>query len=175
MQPYHCTVVTSNATLQCGPCFSAISHRHLSSVDEGMAYFHPGLVIKRSCLDVYGPRSYGSRSQQLTYIRLRYTAWLIIAASLDGFSRASTSTTLAPQHCRCRARQQECRDRHLVFVHFEQPDAPAQRRAACRFQGRAQHRPQRHHPRSEHRLCVISTSPKVHSWRAYPQSLRSVH
>ena len=43
MQPYGCTVVPSNATLQCRPRFSTISHR-LSSFAEGMAYFHPGLV-----------------------------------------------------------------------------------------------------------------------------------
>ena len=51
--------------------------------------------------------SYGSRSQLLTYIRLRYAARSIIAASLDGFSRASTST--APGHW-----PKPCRSRHQV-------------------------------------------------------------
>src|ERR1043166_5003652 len=66
------------------------------------------------CVDVYGPRpiATGRRdqvqwSQLLTYIRLPDAARYFVAASPDGFSRASTST--APRHW-----PRPCRSTHQV-------------------------------------------------------------
>ena len=71
-------------------------------------------VCSVPCVDVYGPRpiATGRRdqvqwSQLLTYIRLPDAARYFVAASPDGFSRASTST--APRHW-----PRPCRSTHQV-------------------------------------------------------------
>jgi hypothetical protein len=80
------------------------------------------------CVDVYGPRpiATGRRdqvqwSQLLTYIRLPDAARYFVAASPDGFSRASTST--APRHGRGHAGphtrfRKRRNDRFAISCHF---------------------------------------------------------
>ncbi len=46
-----------------------------------------------------------------------------------------------------------------MFVHFEEPDAPPRDEQLAAFKAEHSIAPQRHHPRSKHQLCVVSTSP----------------
>jgi hypothetical protein len=86
----------------------------IEAADARLLFLPPYIPDFNPCMDVYGPRLIATLQlgqdrlpRLLTYIRLLDAARYIVAASPDGFSRASTS--MAPRHW-----PRPCRSTHQV-------------------------------------------------------------